>query len=67
MSKETAEDYCAGPSNLAELEKEFGLTPSKKKRGTATYDREDIDAAINRMKMAYRANDPKLSDRGGMA
>lgn len=37
---------------LKTLRKDFGLRPVEEKHGSTLYDREDVDAAINRMKAA---------------
>lgn len=55
MIKKDAEDYCAVPSVLAELEEKWGLVPYEKKAGKTIYDRLEIDMAIELKKLKERA------------
>lgn len=54
MIKKDAEDYCAVPSVLAELEERWGLKPFEKKAGKTIYDRIEIDQAIEYKKRSER-------------
>lgn len=47
-----AEDYVAGPTMLEDLRKNWGLKPIDSRPRLTTYDRNDIDAAIERKKIA---------------
>lgn len=52
LNARDAEDYVAGPTMLAELQNKWGLKPIDKRHRLTTYDRHDIDMAIERKKLA---------------
>lgn len=52
LSAGDAADYCCTESMLNHLRADYGLRPIEEKRGSVIYDREDIDACINRKKAA---------------
>lgn len=51
LSARDAEDYVAGPTILADLRANFGLSPVEQRKGLTIYDRNDIDDAIERKKL----------------
>lgn len=53
-----AEDYVAGPTMLEELREKWGLSPIDQRPRLTTYDRHDIDAAIERKKEALTKKKP---------
>ena len=56
LTARDAEDYVATPPMLGELRDAWGLAPIEQRRGMTIYDRHDIDASIERMKLAAREN-----------
>ena len=52
MDTRSTEDYCCGPTMVKQLIEQWGLRPIEKGNRLTVYDRVDVDAAIERKKMA---------------
>ena len=59
MDTRSTEDYCCGPTMLKQLIEQWGLRPIEKGHRLTVYDRVDVDAAIERKKIAQFVEDQR--------